>query len=603
MAQTLGQYLLNEQLPSGMSFSGEVTKKKLYGKLTEVARKHPDIYGDVVQGIKRVGDIASTYEGISVGLDDIEANHGPRNRHMKETLRRVKAAKSDSARQKIIGDAQDAFRKLTIEKPGDMTTMVQSGGRGNVNQYMKAVTSPVAIGSKDGGLEPWLITHSYAEGLRPDELWVANKEARRNAITAKEAVSEPGAFGKIMLANMSGQTVTEHECGTNGGVRTATDDPNLVGRHLAVSAGGQPRNTLITEEVRASLVRKGVKFVVARSPISCESLKGVCRMCYGLDEWNRLPKIGTNLGVRSAQALSEPLTQFALSAKHGVQLAGKKALPGTTGLKGLTNFLEFPRSFMRKAVLANVTGTVSKIEEAPQGGNHVSVRHSGGSEKFYVPPGLDVTVNKGAPVTAGDALSEGIAMPDEVVAHKGLSAGRKHIADTVHGIFTSQGSNVDKRHAELLARGHLSYVRVHEDPSGEHAVGEVVPYDKVRTKFSDRTEKIGVSSAKGKILGGHVLHYGPGTEITKPIAEAIKDAGIKEVPVYPGGFRVKPVVKPLTRNPLLDPDWLSKMSHRYLKRIVQESAAEGAVSSIHGTHPVPGFIYGAAFGEGPGGSY
>jgi hypothetical protein len=144
---------------------------------------------------------------------------------------------------------------------------------------------------------------------------------------------------------------------------------------------------------------------------------------------------------------------------------------------------------------------------------------------------------------------------------------------------------------------------VQKDPSGEHAVGEVVPYDKIRSRFTERTEKIDVSDAKGRILGAHVLHYGPGTEISKPMIDAIKGAGVKKVSVYPGALRVKPVVKPLTRNPLLDPDWMAKMSFRYLGQAVRESAAEGATSSIHGTHPVPAYVYGAAFGEGGEGQY
>jgi hypothetical protein len=243
------------------------------------------------------------------------------------------------------------------------------------------------------------------------------------------------------------------------------------------------------------------------------------------------------------------------------------------------------------------------VEEAPQGGFDVSVKHGTGTNKHYVPPGLDVLVHPGDRVEVGDTLSSGVALPNEVVAHKGLSAGRLHIADTVHNLFTTQGNALDKRHAELLARAHLAYVRVQRDPRGEHAVGEVVPYDKVRSRFTDRTEKISTTSSEGRVLGKYVLHYGPGTEITPQIRDAIKRAGIKTIPVYTGTFRVKPVVKPLTRNPLLDPDWLSKMSFRYLRRALHESAAEGAVSELHGTHPVPAFIHGLEFGEGTQGRY
>ncbi len=603
MAQTYGQFLLNDELPAGERFSGQLTKKKLHAKLMGIARADPASYGRIVQGVKRVGDIASTYEGISVGLDDIQPEYQKRKDLMSAALKRVKAAKTDSAKQKILNGAQDEMQALTATMKGDMATMIKSGGRGNINQLMKAVTSPVAAGDRHGGLEPWLITRSYAEGLRPDELWVANGEARRNAISSKESVSVPGAFGKVLMSSMTGETVTEHDCGTNGGIKTETTSSDLQGRHVARKVGGVRRNDLISEEARAKLVKAKVKDVWVRSPLTCQSAAGVCQMCYGLDEWNRLPKIGTNLGIRSAQALTAPLTQFAMNARHGVRLAGGDAEPSMQGVKGISNFLEFPKSFMRKAAISQVTGTVSSISEAPQGGWDIKVSNDSGEAKHYAAPGLGPIVAKGAKVTAGDALSRGLPLPNEVVAHKGLSAGRVHIADKVNEIYKTQGRTLDKRHSELLAKAHLGYVRVTEDRSGENVIGSMVKYNQIAPSFAKDTESVSLSKADGRVLGEYVLHYGPGTEISKEISRAIKREGISEVVVSKSALRVAPVIKPLTRNPLLDPDWMAKMSHRYLRKVVGEAAAEGAVSEMRGTHPIPAYAYGADFGTGSGGTY
>jgi hypothetical protein len=45
------------------------------------------------------------------------------------------------------------------------------------------------------------------------------------------------------------------------------------------------------------------------------------------------------------------------------------------------------------------------------------------------------------------------------------------------------------------------------------------------------------------------------------------------------------------------------MGHQHLKQSLLEGAAFGETSDIHGTHPIPAFIFGAEFGEGPNGRY
>jgi hypothetical protein len=63
------------------------------------------------------------------------------------------------------------------------------------------------------------------------------------------------------------------------------------------------------------------------------------------------------------------------------------------------------------------------------------------------------------------------------------------------------------------------------------------------------------------------------------------------------------IMKPIARTPLLNPDVLARMAHRNLKQTLLEGAAFGERSDIAGYHPIPAFIFGAEFGQGPQGRY
>ncbi len=619
-----GMLLMNEQIPQGIpKFNKPITKKDLQAKLSIIGKKHPSDYGRIVQAVKRIGDAAATYEGISVGLDDIEPDYARRDpiiRNAFKKLKKLSTTKNSDIkmRQDIIIDAQDALLDTVNYHKSDMAMMARSGGRGSISQLAKTVASPGAVTGADGSVVPWLIGRSYAEGLRPEEVWAANGEARKAAIQTKQSVADPGAFAKIMVANMSAQVVAKDDCRTLNGVESSTNDPSTVDRLLAkdVPVAGLRRNEVITPSDLSLLKKKRVEEIVVRSVLTCELPEGICQKCYGYDEKGQFPKIGTNMGVRSAQALSEPLTQFALNAKHGVRTASR-ADNKLKGLKGIQAFLEFPKSFTQKALVAPNNGTIQSVNRAPQGGYNIEFspkamdggKPGGRRDKastLYVAPGLDPRVKSGQSVYAGDILTSGVPLPNDVVPYKGLGAGRVHIAAGIQDIYKNSGRVLDKRHAELLAKSQLNYVRITEDPYGPNTPGDIVPYGPLHKEFTnpERVEKMALSGKlTGRILGQSVREFNAGTQLTRPIIDSLQTRGIKDVSMYNGRLKVTPIIKSLTRSPLLSPNWLAKQQHRYLRKSLTESAAVGATDTIHGLEPAPAYIFGAEFGQGAGGKY
>jgi DNA-directed RNA polymerase subunit beta' len=592
---TVGRLLLNDVLPSSHPITGSINKKELNALLGDLARHDPQRYVTAISSLKRVGDAVATDEGITIGLDDITP-HPERDSVLEPYLARVKATKDPALRIKLIEEAQKKILGLSKTHPGSAALMASSGSRGNLAQVTRVIGSPIAVLDDRENVMPWIISKSYAEGLKAPDNWISIGEARRGVVTSNISVAEPGEISKLLVNNMGDQLITVLDCGTTNGVAMAADDPHVQDRYLAKSAHGIAAGTLLTGQV---VSKAHHQTLVVRSPMTCEAPHGVCQKCYGLNTRGQAPRLGENVGMIAAQAMGEPLTQMALSAKHATGTAGKKV--GLSGLTGLRQITEIPQSFFNKATLADHAGTITSVNVAPQGGHYVHV----GKDEHYVPPTLDVIVHPGDKVDAGDALSDGIPKPDEVVRHKGLGVGRAYLVDQLHNVYRNSGIDMDKRHFELLAKTDLNYVRIMDKDAEQLGLmrGDVVDYNRFRAAIAHQTRQQPLKDSAGDTLGDNVLHYTAGTRITPTVIADLQRAGIKQVTVAPRIPVHEPLMKPISRAPLLRPDWLARLGHRNLKTTILEGAAFGESADLHGTHPIPGFVLGEEFGQGVAGQY
>jgi DNA-directed RNA polymerase subunit beta' len=494
---------------------------------------------------------------------------------------------------------QDKLLKHTESHPGTMTPMAKSKARGNMAQLMKTVSSPVAAVDTSGKIVPWLIGKSYSEGLSSADYWVTGNEARINTVKSATSVSEPGDVSKMFVNTMYPLIISRDDCGTRNGIVLSSQDHHILGRYLSKDQAGHKYNELVTPAVAAAL-RKNGDHAYVRSPMTCDAHEGICKKCQGLDERGQPHAVGVNVGIRAAQALSEPLTQIALDAKHA-----KRVLKGASktlgGMAGIRQLVEVPQSFFAKATLAEKAGKVTEIKAAPHGGFYVYVD----GVEHYSAPTLDVTVHVGQHVEAGDCLNNGVPKPDELVQHKGLGAGREYLVKALHGLFRDAGPDLDKRHLELLARADINYVRVaeHSDHHPNLLKGDVVSYQHFKEIAEQNTHDVPVDKAVGHVLGKEILHFTVGTPITESIVASLKAHNVKQVWVSKTAPRVEFLMKPLTRTPLLNPDWMARLSHRYLKESLMKGAHNSDVTNLHGPHPIPAYAFGAEFGTGPEGRY
>lgn len=593
---TLGHLLLNESLPPQYKLSGPIDKKVLKTRLSSLAKEDPRAYTAAITNIKRIGDLVATREGISIGLDDIAPDPKAKGAFVHKYNNLLGKAKSDEEKGNILVQAQREAQVINNQHTGTMNTMRKSGGRGNTVQMMKMNVAPVVIGDRHGKPIPQFISHSYSEGLTPGEYWTAGNEARELLIKGQLSTAEPGDLGKVLSNNMNSQVVTVTDCGTDNGRLFSITDPNITDRYLAKPVKGRPRNTLITSRLVSDLRKQRVADVVVRSPLTCESKDGVCQKCMGLNERGQSFEIGTNAGLRSAQALTEPLTQMVLSSKHGINLVDDDNLKGYAALR---QTVDSPGSFVNKAILAEKRGRVTQVSKAPQGGNFVHVD----GDEHYVPPNLRVTVKVGDNVYAGDQLSSGTPAPADVVRLRGLGMGRDHMVREIDNIYKGSGVNLDQRHAELLTRSHLNHVQL-QNSAGDFLRGDTVEYNRLKDYTSQGSVGTPVDKAVDQTLAADYLHYTAGTLVTPFVRDTLKRGGITEVRTSTDKSPTfQSVFSPLTRAPLNNPDWMARLNHRWLKDSIMSGAQFGQVTDVHGVNPIPALAYGKEFGKGKDGKY
>lgn len=598
--RTFGQHLVNEILPTEHHDSGALNKGNLNKILLSIAKNTPEQYSDVVTRLKRLGDELVTLEGVSTGLEDVKPDKVKRDALLNPLLTRFNAAKTEEAKKDILLEANSKMIEYTKANKGTLAEMVRSGGRGNAAQLMKIIGSPISARDEHDNVLPVFINRSYSEGLRPAQSWITGNEARLDTIRSNIAVSDPGDLAKILVNNVGDQLITRIDCGTHNGVVLHTDDSHIIDRYLAHPIGSYAYNTAITPHVAQELHTLSPTAIV-RSPMTCEQHEGVCQKCAGLNQSGHAHPIGTNIGMRSAQAMAEPLTQFALSAKHGGNLAKSKERT-VEGLKGVRQLLEIPESFLYKSILAGQDGTIKKIDPAPQGGTYVHVDDT----KHYVGPDLSVIVGIGDRVEAGDRLSNGIPKPDEVVEHKGLGAGRQYMVDALHSIYKEKGTELDKRHFETLAKGLMNYVRIVNTPTDNDfgfLKDDVVSYNSFKRAIQDQQKPMSTHDAIGETLANNVLHFTAGTPITHSMQQTLLKQNIQTVPIAQNVPEIEPIMRTAARNPLLNPDWMARLAHRYLKDTILSGAHKGESSELHGVNAVPAYASGSEFGQGEDGKY
>ena len=608
---TVGQLLINEVLPPDMrDYKRVLDKKGLATLLNEVAEKHPDKYKDISYKLGRIGlRAAYTSGGNSFGLSAL------------------RKAKSGIARRKILrakldalldnddiedGDREDQTVKLVgrlmkeqqeeifqeSQKEGNpLAEQLMGAGRGNKMNLASLRGSDGLYQDHRNKVIPVPVLRSYSQGLSPLEYWAGTYGARQGVMATKFATQDAGFLSKQLNQIVHRALITaedrKDEWPTLRGLPVETEDDESEGSLLAAPAGPYERNTILTPKILRDLRKKKVKRILIRSPaVTGTPDGGLYAKDVGVREFGRIPVKGENVGLTAAQAISEPIAQGQLSAKHTGGVAGESK--AVSGFDYINQLVQVPKTFKGGAAHSTVDGIVTNVQPAPAGGNYVTVA----GEKHYVGAGYDVKVKKGSKVEAGDIISEGTPNPALITKYKGVGEGRRYYISAFYDALKESGLQAHRRNIEILARGLINHVRITEE-MGDYAPDDVVPYSMLEHSYKPRPgfRAVAPGAAVGKYLERPYLHYSVGTQIKPSMLKDFTDFRVDRLDVHDEPPPFEPEMIRGMANLQHDPDWMTRMFGSGLKGSLLRGVHRGSTSSEAGTSFVGGRAKAVDFGR------
>lgn len=318
-----GRAEINRLIPAKYAVTAQLTAKTAKDLYEHLAKDLPQQFPNIVHEMKLLGDKHAYETGFTAGVADLNVSTKARDaifRRADAQAQKIRQAtkpgpeqdnKIASIYEKAAQEAYGHVKKDLKEKGSSFYHMVASGARGKDSQLMQMTSAPgIVLDAKDRKV-PVPIKKSYAEGVTTSDYFMAAYGVRKGMMDRSLQTEKPGATNKDVMASVADHLVSDVDCGTKRGLDLPLTN-ELTGRFLANDQHGLPRNTQVTPQVISLLGKKGIRSITVRSPLRCLSPKGVCAHCFGHDENGHLPQVGDNVGAKSGQTMTEPMTQFVM---------------------------------------------------------------------------------------------------------------------------------------------------------------------------------------------------------------------------------------------------------------------------------------------------
>ena len=498
---TTGRTLLYELLPEGMSFelvNQTLDSKKISSLIDFVYRKaglkRTVIFAD---RLMYMGYEFSTKSGSSIGIDDFVIPDDKQT-IVSEAEQEVKDIESqfasglvtqgekynkaidiwtranemiaksmmDNISQEEVEDSEG--NKILSDSFNSVFMYADSGSRGSPAQIRQLAGMRGLLAKPDGSIIETPVTSNFREGLTAQEYFISTHGARKGLADTALKTANSGYLTRRLVDVAQDMVVSEEDCGTENGIlmRPIIDGgqvlvplgDRVLGRTVAVDVMSQDgkevlleKGTLIDEDIVDSLDEKNIYEIKVRSAIHCDTIHGICAMCYGRDLGRgHKVDIGESVGIVAAQSIGEPGTQLTMRTFH---IGG--AASGTSAEDNIET--NFPGKVVYDTrTVKKKDGTFITLAQSSQ----VNVIDERGMvvESHKVPYGTLLNYSSDTKVAAGDILAKWDPLTRPVVAEV---AGKAKFVDIEDGITARVKQD------DLTGLSNIEIIDVTERPKGE----------------------------------------------------------------------------------------------------------------------------------------
>ena len=262
------------------------------------------------------------------------------------------------------------------------------------------------------------------------------------------------------------------------------------------------RNQEIDEIRAAEIVTAKITKVYVRSPLSCQSRWGVCRMCYGRDlARGKLVDPNTAVGIIAAQSIGEPGTQLTLRTFHTGGIIG---LDITTGLPRVEELFE-ARTPKAQALMSEIDG-IAEITQDEEGRRIKITNSQILTDEYLLPDNYQIMVDEGTVVEGNTILASQVPPP-------------KKKGDKTEATEVTRPSISAQRGGEVILKDGKICIKYEEKEEREYVVSVSA---QMRIKSGDKVDT-GMQLTEGslnpqdlmRILGRHAVQQYMVEEVQK----------------------------------------------------------------------------------------
>ncbi|MBI3160642.1 MAG: DNA-directed RNA polymerase subunit beta' [Chloroflexi bacterium] len=572
---TVGRVLFNLVLDESVQFTNRVLDKggvkDLIAETLEVIshddeRSPEEKTTEVADRIKDIGFTYATRSGITIAVSDITIPEQKREM-IAEAMGEEEDVERDFRRGLLTEQEQneriiEIWTKATdeigsavkkdMDPMSNLAIMANSGaGKGGFSTISQLAGMRGMMADPSGRIIPLPIRSNFREGLTTLEYFISTHGSRKGLADTALRTADAGYLTRRLVDVAQDLIIVAEDCGTDQGTWVRSSD-DVAGQTLGTRVFGRvaarsvadpqtgemlvKRGELIEQNAVRKITLANVTDVYVRSPLGCESDRGVCATCYGLDLGRgKMVEMGAAVGIVAAQSIGEPGTQLTLRTFHTGGVAAGTDI--TTGLPRVEELFEARRAPKGEAVVSEITGKVEVVQSDRYSDLRVvQVRHSemvdetfevkdgwkaavkDGTEvkkgdvllkmkdddektvvadqdgrvrlegktrlvlayehaetaEYEIPSNTRLIVKNGDTVEPGQPLTEGSLNPHQILRIQGREAAQMYLLTEVQMVYRSQGQNIHDKHFELIIRKMLSKVQVTNPGDSAHLPGDLV---------------------------------------------------------------------------------------------------------------------------------